>query len=171
MAKTIELRRHTANDGDILTAEGVAEAVRIGATLRGPYDLVVSSGAQRATQAAACFLAGMGARVAGGVVIDEGIRSAAEDRWRAIYSTTKDGSLDVFIGADFEFVDGEARRFAEALRRVAGHVPDGGRALIVGHSPMLEAAVWGVTETIITPLAKGEGVTLVLSGDAFSVRR
>jgi broad specificity phosphatase PhoE len=170
MTKTIELRRHTANDGDVLTEEGVSEAVRIGRTLRGPYDLVVSSGAQRATQAAACFLAGMGARVAGGVVIDEGFRSVAENRWRELYSTTKSGHLDAFIGADHEFVDGEARRFTESLRRVARHVRDGGRALIVGHSPMLEAMVWRATETIIPPLAKGEGVTLELSGDEFSLR-
>ncbi|MGH2760836.1 MAG: histidine phosphatase family protein, partial [Actinomycetota bacterium] len=87
-AKTIELRRHTADDGDVLTPEGVADAVRIGATLKGPYDLVVSSGAQRATQAAACFLAGMGAEVPGGVVIDNGFRSLDEERWRAIYSET-----------------------------------------------------------------------------------
>jgi len=58
MAKRIELRRHTDNDGDVLSPEGVRAAVQIGASLGGPYELMVSSGAQRATQAAGCFLAG-----------------------------------------------------------------------------------------------------------------
>jgi broad specificity phosphatase PhoE len=167
--KTIELRRHTANDGDALTAEGVVEAVRIGRTLTGPYDLVVSSGAHRATQAAACFLAGLGSTVNGGVVVDEGFRSTNEERWRAIYADTKNGDLDAFLSADFLFVEEEAMRFAEALRRVGIHTPDGGRTLVVGHSPMLEAAVWSVTETAVPALGKGQGIVLVLDDGGFSL--
>jgi hypothetical protein len=45
----IELRRHTDADGDVLTDEGVAAALEIGARLRGGYQLAVSTGAQRAT--------------------------------------------------------------------------------------------------------------------------
>jgi broad specificity phosphatase PhoE len=55
MAKEIELRRHTDSDGDLLTDEGVQAALEIGANLRGGYRLLVSSGAQRATQTLACF--------------------------------------------------------------------------------------------------------------------
>ena len=168
MAKTIELRRHTANDGDVLTAEGVADAVRIGRGLKGP-DIVVTSGAQRATQAAACFLAGMGAEVPGGVVIDEGFRSLFEDRWRAIYAETKRGDLEAFLLADRAFVEGEARRFRGALERVVSHTPDDGRALVVGHSPMLEAAVWGVTQTAIPALGKGRAVSLVYADGTFTL--
>jgi broad specificity phosphatase PhoE len=169
LAKTIELRRHTANEGDVLTAEGVASAVRIGRTLTGPYDLVVSSGAQRATQAAACFLAGMRSPVAGGVVVDDGFRSPNEERWRDIYATTKNGNLEAFLVADFAFVEAEARRFSDAVRRVAAHTPEGGRALVVGHSPMLEAAVWGVTETAIRALGKGQGVVLRFADGGFAL--
>ena len=48
MAKYLELRRHTANDGDELTKEGVAAAVELGSRLDGGYAAVWSSGAQRA---------------------------------------------------------------------------------------------------------------------------
>jgi hypothetical protein len=55
--RRLEIRRHTDNDGDSLTEEGVSAALEIGARLEGPYEVVVSTGAQRATQTAACFLA------------------------------------------------------------------------------------------------------------------
>lgn len=168
MTKTLELRRHAASDDDVLTSEGVEAAVRIGPTL-GPYDLVVSSGAQRATQTAACFLAGSRALVQGGVVVDEGFRSENEDRWREIYSDTRKGDLEAFLVADYAFVSSEARRFVEALRRVATHMPEGGRALVVGHSPMLEAAVWGATETAIPALGKGQAVVLRFGDGEFSL--
>src|SRR6266516_6509010 len=48
MARYVELRRHTDADGDILTQEGVRAAPEIGARELGGYDLLVSTGAQRA---------------------------------------------------------------------------------------------------------------------------
>ena len=44
-------------------------------------------------------------------------------------------------------------------------LPDGGRALAVGHSPTNEAALLGLTGTIIEPMAKGAGVLVVAEGD------
>src|SRR4029453_5453002 len=85
MAKQIELRRHTDADEDFLTAEGVAAALAIGARLTGDYELAVSTGAQRATQTLACLLAALGQRVPGGVIIEPGLRSQREDRWRGAY--------------------------------------------------------------------------------------
>src|SRR5438045_4320225 len=73
MARYLELRRHTDADGDILTAEGVRAATEIGARLRGGYDLLVATGAQRATQTLACLLAALGERVTGGVVVEAGL--------------------------------------------------------------------------------------------------
>ena len=47
----MELRRHTDNDGDELTGQGVADAEAIGREgLQPPYTAFVSSGAARATQ-------------------------------------------------------------------------------------------------------------------------
>ncbi|HEY3070650.1 MAG TPA: histidine phosphatase family protein, partial [Gaiellaceae bacterium] len=91
MAKYVELRRHTDADGDVLTPEGVRAAVEIGSHLTGGYDVLVSSGAQRATQTLACFLAGLGEKVLRGVVVEPGLRSAAEERWRAAYEKAGSG--------------------------------------------------------------------------------
>jgi hypothetical protein len=44
-------------------------------------------------------------------------------------------------------------------------LPEGGRALAVGHSPTNEAAVLGLTGSIVEPIAKGAGVLVVAEGD------
>jgi phosphohistidine phosphatase SixA len=162
--REIELRRHTDNDEDVLSAEGVAAALEIGARLRGGYHIAVSTGAQRATQTLACFLAALGQAVPGGVVVELGLRSQVEDRWRAAYQQAGSGELEALREADPELVAEDSERLGAALRRVLDSLPDDGRALVVGHSPTNEAAVLGLTGEIVAPLAKGAGV-LVVAGD------
>ncbi len=65
MPRTVELRRHTDNEADALTADGVRAAVEIGRRLAADYHVAVSTGAQRTTQAVACMLAGHGRPVPG----------------------------------------------------------------------------------------------------------
>jgi phosphohistidine phosphatase SixA len=60
-----------------------------------------------------------------------------------------------------ELVAEDSARLGAALRRVLESLPDGGRALVVGHSPTNEAAVLGLTSEIVPPLAKGAGVLVV----------
>ena len=43
------------------------------------------------------------------------------------------------------------------LGRIFTALPDGGRALVIGHSPTNEAAVPGLTRHVIGPMGKGEG--------------
>ena len=50
----------------------------------GGYELLVSTGAQRATQTLACFLSALGEKVPGGVELEEGLRSRVEERWKAV---------------------------------------------------------------------------------------
>jgi broad specificity phosphatase PhoE len=164
VGRQIELRRHTDADDDVLTADGVAAALEIGARLQGGYDLAVSTGAQRATQTLACFLAALGEKVPGGVAVELGLRSQVEDRWRAAYEKAGSGALDALRDADPELVAEDSERLGAALRAVLDTLPEGGRALVVGHSPTNEAAVLGLTGEIVAPLRKGAGV-LVLAGD------
>jgi broad specificity phosphatase PhoE len=159
MPTVVELRRHTDNDGDVLSEDGIRAALEIGRSLGG-YDLVVSSGAQRATQAAGCFLAMITTPVAGGVVVDARLRSDAEDRWRKAYESGGGGDLQSFRRADPKLVESESRLFGRALRDIFESLPQGGRALVVGHSPMQEAAVFGLTGRVVEPLSKGAGVLL-----------
>jgi broad specificity phosphatase PhoE len=170
MTKKVELRRHTDNDGDVLTPEGVRAALGIGQGLGGDYQLAVSTGAQRATQAVACMLAGLGQSVPGGVTVEPGLRSQAEDRWRLLAGEAAGSDLASFREVDADFVDSEAGSLGAALNRVFDSLQDGGRALVVGHSPTNEAAVLGLTGQVVRAMGKGEGV-LVVANAGFSVER
>lgn len=164
MARVLEVRRHTDNDGDVLSPEGVAAALALGRHLAdSEFALVVSTGAQRATQSAANVLAGAGRRVQGGVVVEEGLRSADEDRWKAAYKQAGSAQLEQLRAADPDFVASEVAVLGAALQRVVDRLADGERALVIGHSPTSEAAVLGLTGTTVDPIGKGAGV--VLTGD------
>jgi broad specificity phosphatase PhoE len=165
MSRFMELRRHTDNDGDVLTDQGVAAALRIGADLAGGYRLGVSTGAQRATQTLACLLAALGQPVPGGVIVEPGLRSQREERWRAAYQQAGSGELEALRSADPELVSQDSAALGAALRRVLERLGEGERALVVGHSPTNEAAVLGLTGHQVAPLAKGAGVLVVADGD------
>lgn len=170
MAVTLEVRRHVDNDGDVLSDDGVAAALELGRHLADvDFAVAVSTGAQRATQTAATIIAGAGRRVPGGVVVEAGLRSDDEDRWRAAYATAGSGHLDALRDADPDFVASQVDVLGAALRRVADRLDDGQRALVIGHSPTNEAAVLGLTGTTIDPLGKGEGVVVVGEGDDWQV--
>lgn len=169
MAKEIELRRHTDNDGDLLTPDGVRTAVEIGKGLRGGYALVAASPARRAVQTAACLLSGLGEVVAGGVIIEPGLRSEREDEWRAAYSSTGKGDLDSLRTADSDLVAEDSAVLADGLQRLLSRVRDGERILAIGHSPTSEAAVYGLTHQIVSPLGKGEGIVVAADGGRYSV--
>jgi hypothetical protein len=170
MSREIELWRHTDADGDVLTADGVTAALQIGARLRGGYHIAVSTGAQRATQTLGCFLAALGQRVPGGVLVEPDLRSQVEDRWRAAYEKAGSGELEALREADPELVAQDSERLSAALRQVLEGLPDGARALVVGHSPTNEAAVLGLTGEIVAPLAKGAGVLLVSTNKGYEVK-
>ena len=169
MSKTIDLRRHFKNDGDVLSPEGVAAAVKAGKAMTGRYRLAVSSGAQRATQAVACLLAGHGKAVAGGVIVEPGLRSAHEARWIELIGQAGGDDLEAVRALDPDFVASEAAALSDVLRRVFGALDDGQKAIVVGHSPTNEAAVLGLTGQVIAPLAKGKGVRIVSGAEGFSV--
>jgi len=164
MTRTVELRRHTDADGDALSPEGVRSAVEIGRRLEGDYDLLVSSGAQRATQTIACLLAGMGRPVTRGVIVNTGFRSSVEERWFEASRRAEGKDLAAFRKVDPELVDRETALLGGVLKAVLESLPEGGRAMVVGHSPTTEAAVMGLTGELVPPIAKGAGVRVVEDG-------
>jgi len=103
------------------------------------------------------------------VIVDPGLRSQREKRWRAAYQRAGSGELEALRAADPELVDQDAASLGAALRRVLEELGEGDRALIVGHSPTNEAAVLGLTGQVVAPLAKGAGVLVVADGDRFRV--
>lgn len=169
MAKYLEVRRHTDNDDDALSAEGVRHALEIGARLQGNYELLVSTGAQRATQTLACFLAALGEKVPEGVVVEDGLRSKVEHQWKAAYREAGSGNLEALRSADPDLVEQDSATLGLALRRLLERLSDGGRALVVGHSPTNEAAVLGLTGEVVPPMSTGDGVLVVEEDDQFHV--
>jgi broad specificity phosphatase PhoE len=169
MARYIELRRHTDSDGDALTEDGVQTALEVGRGLAAGYELLVSSGAQRATQTLACFACALREPVPGGTIVEAGLRSRVEERWREAYKRAGSGELAALRDADPELVQEDSAVLGAALTRVLDRLPDGGRALAVGHSPTNEAAVLGLTGSIIEPMSKGAGVLLVAEDDEVRV--
>ena len=168
----VELRRHTDNDGDALTARGVADAEAIGRDhLHPPYAAFFSTGAARATEMATIL------RHAAGqddlpITQATGLRSTVEDRWRdAAKAAGKGATVEQIRSVDPDLVEHEERLLASALRAVVESLPDGGRAMVVGHSPTNEAALAGLTGQVVEPLEKGAGVLLVEDSGRFTVRR
>jgi broad specificity phosphatase PhoE len=166
LSRIVEVRRHTDNDGDVLTDDGVEAALALGAHLAGvEFVLVASTGAQRATQTAANLLAGGGLHVARGVIVAAGLRSDDEDRWKRAYAEAGSGHLDELRRADPDFIASEIRTLGNALRRIADRLADGERALVIGHSPTNEAAIHGLTGQTVDPIGKGAGVVLTGEGE------
>jgi broad specificity phosphatase PhoE len=166
----VELRRHTDNDGDALTARGIAAAEAIGQSgLHPPYAAFISTGAHRATQTVEIL------RHAAGqddvpVSVVSGLRSSVEDRWRETAKAAgKDADLEAMRAVDAELVERESFLLGLALHGVIDALATDARALVVGHSPTNEAAVLGLAAVVVAPLGKGDGVLVIEDGGKYSV--
>jgi phosphohistidine phosphatase SixA len=166
----VELRRHTDNDGDRLTEQGITDAEALGRdTLSPPYAAFVSSGAARATEMLT-ILRRAADQTEVPITVEHGLRSAVEDRWRAASKAAgKGASLEGMRAVDADLVEQEARLLGTALGRVLHVLPDGRRALAVGHNPTNEAAVLGLTGQEIGPMGKGEGVLIIEDDGRYTV--
>jgi hypothetical protein len=107
----------------------------------------------------------LGEPVPGGAVVETGLRSEVEDRWRDAYKRAGSGDLEALREADPELVEKDSAVLGAALRRILERLPEGAKALAVGHSPTNEAAVLGLTGEIIEPMGKGAGVLVVAEGN------
>ncbi len=170
LMRYVELRRHTDNEGDRLTSQGMADAEMIGREgLHPPYVAYVSTGAARATQMLEIL------RHAAGqdqipVTVAAGLRSSVEDRWReAVRAAGKGADLEAMRAIDPDLVEHESWLLGSVLRQVIEGLPEGGRALVVGHTPTSEAAVLGLTGHLVPPLGKGQGVLVIEDGRGYRV--
>lgn len=168
----VELFRHTNNDGDALTPDGILAAEAIGRDrLSPPYAAFVSTGAARATQMLEILRHAAGQDDAP-ITNAPALRSSVEDRWRETSKTAGKGAdLDAIRVVDPDLVEQESRLLGAALGQVIDGLPEGGRALVVGHSPTNEAAVLGLAGRVVPPLGKGEGVLVLESDDGYRVEQ
>jgi hypothetical protein len=138
--------------------------------LHPPYAAFVSTGAERATQMLQILRSAAGQD---DIPISEatGLRSVVEDRWReAAKAAGKGADLEAIRDFDPQLVERESRLLGSVLGEVVDALPEGGRALVVGHSPTTEAAVLGLAGRVVPPLGKGEGVLLIEHGGQFRVQ-
>jgi len=163
----VELRRHTENDGDRLTPQGIADAEAI--VLNPPYAAFVSTGAGRATEMLEILRRAAG-QDESPITQAIGLRSSVEDRWREAAKTAGKGAdVEAIRTVDPDLVERESWLLGSALRAIVEGLPDGGRGLVVGHSPTNEAAVRGLTGQVVPPLGKGEGILLTEDGGHYEV--
>jgi broad specificity phosphatase PhoE len=168
--RTIELRRHAerAKDADALSPEGRVQAEDVGRTLRSDYSFVFVSPAKRAAETVAWFLRASRQQLPPHAVVP-GLASELEERWRAASKKASSSRLDAIMASDPALVAEESERLAAAVRELFDRLSDGGRALSVGHSPLIEAAVYGLMSIVVEPLGTCEGVLLTLD-DAGELR-
>lgn len=165
----LEVRRHTDDDDDRLSPDGVASARSIGAQrLHPPYESFVSTGAVRATQMLEILRAAAGQEDTP-IVEQPALRSVVEDRWRAAAKAVGTADVEEIRRVDPDLVEKETQLLGAALRQVLQQLPEGGRALIVGHSPTNEVAVLGLAGQTTPPLGKGEGILVTEDGGRFRV--
>ena len=166
----VQLRRHTDNEGGRLTPQAAADAEMTGRDgLHPPCAAFVSTGAARATQMLEIL------RHAAGqddtpITAATGLRSSVENRWRdAAKAAGKRADLKDIRATGPDLVERESWLLGSALRQVVAGLPEGGRALVAGHSPTTEAAVPGLTGRVVPPLGKGKGVLLAEDGGDYRV--
>ena len=138
--RTLELRRHARRDpqADRLSPVGRVEAEEVGRSFGGPFAFVFVSPAERAAETVAFFLRGSGQQLPPHAVVP-GL--AAQDN------------------------DGSPLAMAGVLSALLDTIGEGERALAVGHTPLIERAVLGLTGHELEPLGECEGVVLTKEDD------
>ena len=102
-------------------------------------------------------------------MVEPGLRSEREDRWREAYQKAGSGRLEDLRSADPELVESASRTLGEALRRILERLDDGETALVVGHGPTNEAAVLALTSEVVDPMSKESGVCVSPDGEEFRI--
>lgn len=160
--KEIELRRHARRDAtvDTLSPEGRVQAEDIGRTLPGDYAAVFVSPARRSAETMAWFLRASGQRLPEHAVV-RGLVSDRDAEWHAAADAAGSVRLDALMEQDPGLVAEESRRLAEVVESLLDRTPEGRRTLAVGHTPLLEAAVYGLTGVVVEPLGECEGILVI----------
>lgn len=138
----IELRRHAPRDpvADRLSPAGRALAEDVGRSWAGVvYDAVYVSPAQRAAETAAWFLRGAGSQLPDHAVVP-GL-----------------GGQDA--------TGGSPEGMAAGIGALFDQMPEGGRALAISHTPLVERAAYGLTGREIAPIRECEGLLITRRDD------
>lgn len=168
MAKRLEIRRHSlkgkALNGDSLSLEGIELAMKTGARLKGNYTHLYSSGAQRATQTICCFIAAKGQKVVYGPEVNEELFSPVFEQWSKAVKQAGYG-IEALQKTDPKLIESESKRIAEVYKQILDGLPQDGYAFAVGHGPLVETGIYGLTGKIYPPTKECEGFIITLEDD------
>ena len=137
----IELRRHAQREphADRLSPVGRAQAEDGGRAAGPVYAVVFVSPAGRAAETAAWWLRGAGQQLPDHEVIPG------------------------LAGRDA--TGGAPEGMAVGIRALLDRVPEGGRGLAISHTPLVEAAAFGLSGMEVAPMAECEGILVSLEAD------
>lgn len=144
--KQLEVRRHARRDpaADRLSPQGRSEAEDLGRSAAGTrYDVVFVSPAARAAETAAWFLRGAGLQLPDHQVVPG------------------------LAGRDAS--GGSPEGMAAGFRLLLDRIPEDGRGLAFGHTPLVERGAFGLTGIEIEALRELEGILITLDGDEVAV--
>ena len=138
----LELRRHAPREAmrDALSERGRALAEDVGRSRLERYDVVFVSPAERAAETAAWMLRGAGQQLPPGHAVIPGL-----------------------AGQDAS--GGSPEGLAAGVRALLDQIPDGGLALAISHTPLVERSAFGLTGREIAPLSECEGVMVTRHDD------
>jgi hypothetical protein len=125
--------------------------------MRDDFDMLFLSPASRAGETGAWFFRGSRQFFLEPVLVP-GLASERENEWRDAAKAAGSSRVDAIMAQDPRLVADESARLAGEVRALLDRIPEGGAGLAVGHSPLIEAAVYGLTGAIVDPLAECEGV-------------
>lgn len=130
----LELRRHATRDPDAdrLSPAGRTLAEGVGRASPRTYARVFVSPAERAAETAAWFLRG------------------------AMQQLPDHAVVPGLAGADAS--GGSPEGMAAGLRALLDQLPQGGAALAISHTPLVERAAFGLTGIEVKPFAECEGI-------------
>ena len=131
----LELRRHATRDAmrDALSERGRALAEDVGRSRSQPYDAVFVSPAERAAETVAWILRGAGQQLPSIHAVIPGL--AGQDA-----------------------TGGSPEGLAAGVRALLDQIPEGGLALAISHTPLVERAAFGLTGREVAPMGECEGV-------------
>jgi phosphohistidine phosphatase SixA len=144
--KQLEVRRHARRDpaADRLSPQGRSEAEDQGRSAAGTrYDVVFVSPAARAAETAAWFLRGAGLQLPDHQVVPG------------------------LAGRDAS--GGSPEGMAAGFRLLLDRIPEDGRGLAFGHTPLVERGAFGLTGIEIEALRELEGILITFDGDEVAV--
>ena len=168
--KKIEIRRHALKDSgprkDMLSPEGIEQARKVGAEqMKGKgYTQIVVSELFRTSQTAAAMAEGAGDFTAASLTVSPALFTT---RMAELVAYVKEHGA--VVKANHPLIMAEAMRMGTQFQTFVALLPDDAHELAVGHSPLLETLVFGLTGKVISPLKECEGVILTFDGKDFTI--